>query len=178
MINPTNPPTDQQIHQFQTHHQPIPTHRSKPSLPIHDERWERDRVKLRRSTTNNPLQPQPTLATTQPWPKHRTQPRPTTRSQPKKKNHNRHSDRHQKPQPPLTHAVTHPQKKKKSNHRTVESQPTRKMSHCDVWCWCWEENGVWVWREERADGETEKEKREENWNNEIEEREKRTVALL
>ena len=35
----------------------------------------------------------------------------------------------------------------------------------------WEENGVWVWREERADVETEKEEREENWNNETEERE-------
>ena len=33
------------------------------------------------------------------------------------------------------------------------------------------ENGVWVLREERADGETEKEEREENWNNEMEERE-------
>ena len=31
---------------FQTHHQPIPAHRSKPSSPIHDERWERGRVKL------------------------------------------------------------------------------------------------------------------------------------
>ena len=42
MINPTDSPINQQIHHFkptnqpvQTHHQPIPTHRSKPSLPIH-----------------------------------------------------------------------------------------------------------------------------------------------
>ena len=42
MINPTDPPTDQQIHRFkctdqpiQTHHQSIPAHRSKPSLSIH-----------------------------------------------------------------------------------------------------------------------------------------------
>ena len=42
MINPTDPPTDQQIHHFkptdqliQTHHQPIPAHWSKPSSPIH-----------------------------------------------------------------------------------------------------------------------------------------------
>ena len=35
------------------------------------------------------------------------------------------------------------------------------------WCWCWEEYGVWVWREERADEETEKEEREENWSTEI-----------
>ena len=74
MINPNDPPTDQQIHHFkptdqliQTHHQPIPTQWSKPSLPIHanptsnlknpkpstsamrerlcDERWERGRVR-------------------------------------------------------------------------------------------------------------------------------------
>ena len=137
MINPT----DQQI----------PTHRSKPSSPIHNERWERGRVKLRWSTTNNSLQPQP---------KHWTQPRPTTplstghrQKKKKKKNHNHHSDPHQKPQPPLTHAVTHAHKKKK------KKQPQRRK------------NGVCVWREERADGETEKEEREENWNNEMEERE-------
>ena len=42
MINPTDPPIDQQIHCFkptdqpiQTHHQPIPAHRSKPSSSIH-----------------------------------------------------------------------------------------------------------------------------------------------
>ena len=42
MINPTDPPTDQQIHRFkptdqpiQTHHQPIPVHQSKPNPPIH-----------------------------------------------------------------------------------------------------------------------------------------------
>ena len=29
---------------FQTHHQPIPAHQSKPSLSIHNERWERGRV--------------------------------------------------------------------------------------------------------------------------------------
>ena len=42
MINPTDPPIDQQIHCFkptdqpiQTHHQPIPAHESKTSPPIH-----------------------------------------------------------------------------------------------------------------------------------------------
>ena len=42
MINLTDLPTDQQIHRFkptdqliQTHHQPIPAHRSKLSSPIH-----------------------------------------------------------------------------------------------------------------------------------------------
>ena len=42
MINPNDPPTDKRIHHFkptdqpiQTHHQPIPAQRSKPSSPIH-----------------------------------------------------------------------------------------------------------------------------------------------
>ena len=63
MINPTDPPTDQQIHHFK------PTiNRSQPIDPN----------LARRSTTNDPLQPQHTSVTTQPRPKHRTQPQPTT----------------------------------------------------------------------------------------------------
>ena len=54
-INPTNPPTDQQIHWFkptdqpiQTHHQPIPAHRSnlqnpKPNTDVSSERERRER---------------------------------------------------------------------------------------------------------------------------------------
>ena len=97
MINPTDPPINQQIHCFK------PTiNRSQPTDPN----------PARRSTTNDPLQPQHTSVTTQPWTKHRTQPQPITplstgHSLKKKKNYNHHSDPRQKPQPPLTHAVTH-----------------------------------------------------------------------
>ena len=63
MINPTDPHTDQQIHHFK------PTiNRSQPIDPN----------LARRSTTNDPLQPQHTSFKTQPRPKHRTQPQPTT----------------------------------------------------------------------------------------------------
>ena len=71
----------------------------------------------------------------------------------------------------MTHAVTHTKKKKAQPQNSSDHNPPEKMNRCDVWCWCWEENGVWIWREERVDGETEKEESEENWNNEIEERE-------
>ena len=56
MINPINPPNDQQIHHFkstdqpiQTHHQPIPAHRSKPNSLVQppksktQHRWETKR---------------------------------------------------------------------------------------------------------------------------------------
>ena len=65
MINPTDPPTNQQIHRFKPTDQPNPAHRSKPSSPIHadptskiqnpapvrdrerkwESEWERERIK-------------------------------------------------------------------------------------------------------------------------------------
>ena len=87
MINPTDPPTDQQIHHFK------PTiNRSQPTDPN----------PTRQSTTNNPLQPQPTSTTTQtPDPttthnpfKHRSQPpkkkKSATATVTHAKNHNHH----------------------------------------------------------------------------------------
>ena len=40
-----------------------------------------------------------------------------------------------------------------------ESRWRKRDVMCDV---CWEENGVWVLKEESADGEREKEEREDN----------------
>ena len=154
MINPTDPPTDQQIHHFK------PTiNRSQPIDPN----------LARRSTTNDPLQPQHTSVTTQPRPKHRTQPQPqpttplsTGHSQKKKINH--HSDPRQKPQPPLIHAVTHdPNIRPTAQSRTTTNDPNTGPNREGRE----RRDGVWVWIEKRA----KKEEREKNWSTELVERE-------
>ena len=136
MINPTDPPTSQQIHCF------------KPTI-----NWSWPTTHF----SHNPTTTQTPDPNHYQRPKHRTQPWPTT---PLSTDHSKKKKKNKKKN-----------KKKTQPQNPSDCNPLEKMSHCDVWCWCWEENGVWVWREERADGETEKEKREENWNNEIEERE-------
>ena len=83
----------------------------------------------------------------QPRPKHRTQPRPTTplstdHSPQKKKKRNRHSDPRQKPQPPLTHAVTH----------DPNTEPNREGRE--------RRDGVWVWREKREESREGRERKE------------------
>ena len=157
MINPTNPPTDQQIYCFKpTINQSQPTDPTMTQTPDPTHFSHNTGPKHRTQPTSATTQPRPKHRT-QPWTKHRTQPRPTTplgtgHSKKKKKNHNHHSDPRRQPR----------QKKKKQpqNHQIATHQKNWATVMCDV---CWEENGVWVWREERTDGEREKEEREDNW---------------
>ena len=149
--NPEEPANHAMTHAdlHQTHHRDLRRSRHDLTRPKH---W-------RSPTTDNPLQPQPNHDQK---PKHQTQPRPTTQTPDPITSHNP-----LQPYPPLPLSTYH--NKKKTTIEPTKSQPTRKNE--PLWCWCWEENDVWVWREESANGETKKGEREENWNNEIEERE-------
>ena len=153
MINPTDPPTDQQIHCFKpTINQSQPTDPTMTQTPDPTHFSHNTRPKYRTQPTSTTTQtPDPTMTQTLD---------PTTthnpfrhRSQPKKK---------KKPQPqqwPTPSTTPKKKKKQPQNRRIATHRKNWATVMCDV---CWEENGVWVWREERADWEREKEEREDN----------------
>ena len=106
MINPTDPPTDQQIHYFK------PTiNQSQPTDPTMTQTPDPTHFSHNPTTTQTS---DPT--TTHNLFRHRSQQKKKTTTT------------------TVTHAVNHAKKKKKATTEPLDCNPPEKLSHCDVWC--------------------------------------------